>query len=75
MTNNSQQSVDKTTDQHACFVSANEQLGKRNTKLSFAMQIPNGESRLVIATEKVTRGPKPLLIMANFCPFCGVHLP
>lgn len=63
------------TDEHPCFISANEQLGKRNTKLSFAMQIPNGESRLVIATEKIARGPKPLLMMASFCPFCGVHLP
>lgn len=62
-------------EEHSCFLSANEQLGKRNTKLTFAMQVPNGEMRLVIATEKVERGTKPLLIMANFCPFCGVHLP
>lgn len=62
-------------EEHACFVSANDQLGKRNTKLSFAAQLPNGESRLVIATEKLTRGTKALLVMANFCPFCGVHLP
>jgi hypothetical protein len=63
------------TEQHPCFVSAKEQLGKRNTKLSFAMQIADGESRLVIATEKVARGPKPVLMLANFCPFCGAHLP
>jgi len=63
------------TEEHKCFESANELLRKKNTKLSFAMQIPSGESRLVIGTEKVGRGPKPVLMLANFCPFCGVHLP
>lgn len=63
------------TEEHKCFESANEQLRKKNTKLSFAMQIPSGESRLVIGTEKIGRGPKPVLMLASFCPFCGVHLP
>lgn len=60
---------------HACFELANEKLGKKNTKLSFAMQVPSGDMRLVIGTEKVARGPKPLLVLASYCPFCGKHLP
>lgn len=62
---------------HSCFESAEHLLGKKNTKLSFAFQLPALEPRLVIATEKLDpkgRG-KPLTMMANFCPFCGVHLP
>ncbi len=62
---------------HKCFESADEVLGKRNTKLTFAMQLPGGEERLVIATERVNKRQKPtepVKIMANFCPFCGEHL-
>lgn len=62
---------------HKCFESADVQLGKRNTKLQFAFQLPKMEARLVIATVKADekkRG-KPVMLMANFCPFCGVHLP
>lgn len=61
--------------EHACFESANAVLKEKNTKLSFAMQIPGGEERLIIATEQVAYGPKPVIICANFCPFCGVRLP
>ena len=61
--------------EHSCFIKANEVLAKKNTKLTFAMQMPSGDMRLVIATEKVGRGPKPCLILAMYCPFCGVHLP
>jgi hypothetical protein len=61
---------------HPCFVSADEQLARKNTRLVFALQvIPNGEERLVIATEKIKKGLKPVLMLANFCPFCGTHLP
>jgi hypothetical protein len=59
---------------HRCFELADEKLKAKNTKLAFAMQIPGGQSRLIIATIKVTRGPKPVLMLAGFCPFCGAKL-
>lgn len=59
---------------HHCFSQADELLKTKNTKLSFAMQIPSGQERLVIATEKVGKGPKPVLMLARFCPFCGEKL-
>lgn len=65
------------TDQHKCFESADEQLGKENTRLEFAYLVPGLEERLVIGTVKANtqvRG-KAVRVFANFCPFCGVHLP
>lgn len=60
---------------HKCFESVNEKLKPKNTQLSFAMQIPLGQMRLVIATQKIRSGPKPIIICANYCPFCGEKLP
>lgn len=62
---------------HACFDSADEQLGKKNTKLEFAFVLPSMDERLVIGTVKADtqiRG-KAIKVFANFCPFCGRYLP
>lgn len=70
-------SGNRTAEQHSCFDSADHVLGKQNTRLTFAMQLPSGEERLVIATEKVDDKKRGAVVrmMANFCPFCGRHLP
>ena len=62
--------------EHKCFESADEQLGKKNTKLAFGFVFPTMEPRLIVGTVKADdkkRG-KPVTLFANFCPFCGVHL-
>ena len=60
---------------HECFEKANAVLKPKNTQLSFAMQIPGGDMRLVIATQRTRGRQKPVIICASYCPFCGVHLP
>lgn len=59
---------------HSCFVAMNEHLAPKNTRLSFAMQVPSGVELLVVSTEhirKLRNGQKPIRAMASFCPFCG----
>lgn len=66
---------------HSCLLSANEQLGKRNTALNiaetFSLTADSEGRRLVISTVKIDPRKRGLAItlFANFCPFCGEHLP
>lgn len=58
---------------HNCFEVFDKFHANKNTRLTFAMQVPAGIELLVIATEKInSRLPgKAVRAMGTFCPFCG----
>jgi len=61
---------------HRCFKIFDAYQKQKNTRLSFAIQVPSGRELLIIATEKVnSRVPgKAVRAMATFCPFCGMSV-
>jgi hypothetical protein len=58
---------------HRCITQMNAHLAAKNTRLTFAMELPSGVELLVVATEKVDAGirGRPVRAMATFCPWCG----
>lgn len=63
-----------------CAAYLNEKLAHKNTKLAGAFSFYDGKmehQQFIIATETTTPGKrrtKPPLVLANYCPFCGVQL-
>jgi hypothetical protein len=59
-----------------CRKLMNERLADKNARLAFGFTFGGGHMGLtppIIETEKLKpRGKKPPIVLATFCPFCGV---
>ena len=61
----------------ACIDQALPLLTAKNTRLVVALSFTGECDKVVLKTEqiRVTRGGKPVLLIATFCPFCGKRYP
>lgn len=62
-----------------CRARIDADLESRNARLAFGFMVDANQlsvSAPMIMTEKVKpRGKKPPIILASYCPFCGVKFP
>jgi hypothetical protein len=65
---------------HQCITKINNQLKAKNTRITqmmmFGVDMSQQSDPMVVMTEKIdltVRG-KPVVVFANYCPFCGIHL-
>lgn len=60
-----------------CIEKADAQLKELNTEISVTFTLPAGNEYISVPTQwiagsKPKRGTRPKVVLASFCPFCGV---
>ncbi len=59
-----------------CIDELNELLKEKNTRLVVSVSSKTGAEKVAVYTERVEhRGGRVTVVVANYCPFCGVKYP